>query len=75
MALIIHTHEEFASHIEQVVRHYKCTYLEAVTEFCKKRNLEPEVIAPYISPKMKTAMSAEGQALHLLKKRSHLSFD
>lgn len=75
MALTIHTHEEFASHIEQVVRRYKCSYLEAVTEFCKKRNLEPEAIADYISPKMKTAMSIEGQALHLLKKQNRLSFD
>jgi len=75
MALTIHTPEEFAVTIEHAIRRYKYSYIEAVTDFCKKRGLEPKVIAPYISPKMKTAMFAEGQALNLLKKRNRLSFD
>jgi hypothetical protein len=75
MAFAPHTSEAFAQHIEHAVKKYKMTYLDAVIHFCEQRKLEPESIVPYLSTKMKTAMSREGQALHLLRPRRELPFD
>lgn len=75
MALDIHSSEQFAIHIERQVREHRMTYIDAIIHFCQQRGLDPESIASYVSPKMKTAMLREGQALHLLRKRRELPFD
>lgn len=72
MAFSAHTSEAFAKHIEHCVAAYKMSYMDAVIDFCTKRELEPEDVLPLLSDKIKTAIAAEGQALHFLKKQRAL---
>lgn len=67
MALSINNPEAFAKYIEEKVTKHGMSYMEAVLDFCEKRELEPEQIAPFISTKIKRAIAKEGKALHLLK--------
>lgn len=67
MPVKINNPEAFAKFIEKQVREGGVTYMEAVLDFCDKRQIEPEQIAPFISDKIKRAIAKEGKALHLLK--------
>lgn len=67
MPLKINNPEAFAKHIEKQVKDTGMGYLEAILEFCEKRQIDPEQIAPFISDKIKRAIAKEGKALHLLK--------
>ena len=70
MALRINNPEAFAKYIEGRVAVDGMTYMEAVLDFCEKRQLDPEQIAPFISIKIKRALAKEGKALHLLKQHT-----
>ena len=65
MPLVINNPELFAKHIEKQVSK-GMSYMDAILDFCLKRDLEPESIVPYISDKMKGELEKEGLALHLL---------
>lgn len=67
--------ELFAQHIEKLVRKHGQSYMEAVVEFCAKRELEPESIVPYLSDKIKREIAIEARRLHLLQKSAELPFD
>lgn len=66
MALTISNPEAFARLIERRVEHTNCSYMEAVLAFCEERQLEPELIVPYLNDKMKLAIGKEARGLHLL---------
>lgn len=67
--------EVFAKHIEDVVQNSGMSYMDAILDFCHKREIDPADIAPFISAKMKAALSREGQALHLLKRSTTASLE
>jgi hypothetical protein len=75
MSLSVSNSEAFALYIEHAVRTRKVSYMEAVVEFCEKRDLEPETIVPFLSDKIKHAIAAEAQRLHLLHKSAELPFE
>jgi hypothetical protein len=64
--------ETFALYIEKVVRTRKLSYMEAVVEFCRQRDLEPDTVVPFLSDKIKHAIAVEAQQLHLLHKTAEL---
>lgn len=68
MALILNNPEAFAKHIERLVREQHMSYLHAILHFCERRQIEPEMIAPFITEKMKSELTREGLSLHLLKR-------
>jgi len=72
MSLKIHNSEAFAGHIEHLVATRHLSYLDAILLFCEKRGIEPDAIAPFINDKIKTALSQEGQRLHLLPRMNAL---
>lgn len=72
MALSIHSAEKFAIYIEHRVRDKKMGYMEAVLDFCEKRQLEPEAILPYINDKIKSAIGEEAQKLHMIAFKARL---
>jgi hypothetical protein len=63
--------EAFARHIERVVVKHKTSYMDALLDFCEKRSLEPEAIAPFLSDKIIHQLEREGVALHLLPKTAN----
>ena len=72
MALTVSNAEAFAIYIEKVVQIRHVSYMEAVVEFCNKRDLDPETIVPFLSDKIKHAIAVEAQALHMLQKTAEL---
>lgn len=66
MSLMISNPEAFASYIERVVNNAHCSYMDAILDFCEKRQLDPAHIKPFINDKIKLALLREGRALHLL---------
>ncbi len=68
MPLVIHTPALFAKHIEKQVLK-GMSYMEAILDFCQKRDLEPETVVPYINSKMTEELQKEGLALHLLNSK------
>ena len=65
MPLVINNPELFAKHIEKKVA-AGSTYMDAIIDFCQKRDLEIETIVPYVNDKMKGELEKEGLQLHLL---------
>ena len=75
MSLTIHSTEAFASHIEHCVTRLHMTYMDAVLDFCEKHQLDPEMIVPFLTTKMRTVIQHDAQSLHLIAKRRELPFD
>ncbi len=75
MSLSTSNAELFALHIEKIVHIRGLSYMDAVVEFCTKRDLEPESIVPYLSDKIKTAIGIEAGRLHLLHPSAALPFE
>lgn len=75
MPLKLHNSEAFAKYVEQRVTDTGGTYMDAILEFCAKREIEPEAIVPFLNDKIKNALAKEGQRLHLLPKSSELPLD
>lgn len=71
MPIDILSPELFARQIEATVQQGN-TYLEAITEFCTTRQIEPEEIVGYLSEKMIMHLRREGQDLHFLARTSEL---
>ena len=75
MSFTAHSSEAFAKHIEHAVQVRKMTYMDAVLDFCTRHSLEPDMIVPYLSTKIKTAIQYDAQTLHLIRKRRELPFE
>lgn len=75
MALTTYSSEGFAKHVEHSVRVLKMTYMDAVLDFCEKHHLEPEMIVPFLTTKIKTTIQQDAQKLHLIRTRRELPFD
>jgi hypothetical protein len=65
---IIHNPEAFARLIERKVRDQQMTYLDAILDFCERNQIEPEVVAAFVTDKMKTELTREGLSLNLLNR-------
>ena len=75
MALTTHTNESFAKYVEHAVQTLHMTYMDAVLDFCAKHHIEPEMVVPLLTTKIKTGIQRDAQRLHLIKKRRELPFD
>jgi hypothetical protein len=72
MPLTINNPEAFARYVERVVANSGMSYMDTILDFCDRRAIDPDIIAPFISDKIKRALAREGQALHLLPKTNDL---
>jgi len=64
--------ERFARLIERRVAATKMPYKDAVVEFCETRNLEPHQVVKLLSPKIRTAIQSEAEALRLIRREAEL---
>lgn len=74
MSLQILTSETLAHEIETLVAVKRLSYLDAVLYYCETRKIDPAEIAPYLSDKIKSHLSVDGQRLHLLPREQALPF-
>jgi len=59
--------KEFSLKIEQVRREKRISYMEAVLEFCKEKDIDPGQVSGLISKSLKEKIKAEAIDLKLLK--------
>lgn len=74
MDLKILKSDVFYNEVDIIVRKYKISYIEAVTYFCEKNNVEVEIAAALIkgNPRIKSAVQIEGEDLNILPKSARL---
>ena len=58
--------------IEQIVKDTELSYMEAVLDYAKKSELEPEAMAKMLNQSVKDKIEVEAQKLHLLKRTAKL---
>ncbi len=69
------TAEHFTKFIERTVAAKSISYMDAILDFCEKRQIDPDMIAPFVGDKLKQKLSEEAQALHMMPKRRSLPID
>lgn len=63
---------EFAMHIESVVKDKRMSYLDAVLDYCKENYLEPEDISSLINKPLKDKIEMDFRELNFLPKQAQL---
>ena len=58
--------------IEQIVKDTELSYMEAVLDYAKNSEIEPEVMAKMINQSVKDKIEVEAQNLNMLKKTGQL---
>ena len=58
--------------IEQIVKDTELSYMEAVLDYAKKSELEPEAMAKMLNQSIKDKIEVEAQNLNMLKKTAKL---
>ena len=59
--------DEFSVHIEGLAYHKHITHLEALLDYCERKDIEPASIAKSITSSLKQKLQAEAEDLNLLK--------
>ena len=58
--------------IEEIVKNTELSYMEAVLDYAKKSEIEPEAMAKMLNQSIKDKIEVEAQELHLLKRTAKL---
>ena len=58
--------------IEEIVKNTELSYMEAVLDYAKKSEIEPEAMAKMLNQSIKDKIEVEAQSLNMLKKTSKL---
>ena len=66
------TPKKFSLAVEQVVQECGCSHMEAVLEYCKEHQLEPESVARLVSKGLKDKIEANARDLNYFSKRAKL---
>jgi uncharacterized protein YeeX (DUF496 family) len=66
MTLKLHTQVTFSQEIEKIVKETKSSYYDAVCDYMKNNNIEPESIPRLLNPTIKRKIEAEVIDLNLI---------
>ena len=58
--------------IEEIVKNTELSYMEAVLDYAKKSEIEPEAMAKMLNQSIKDKIEVEAQNLNMLKKTAKL---
>jgi len=59
--------KEFSLKIEAVRKEKRCSYMDAILEFCKEKDLDPGTIGKLVSKSLKEKIKIEALDLKLIK--------
>lgn len=68
MTLKLHTQTTFSREIERLVREKKISYFDAVCDYCKEYNIEPETVPKLLTPQIKSYIELEATDLNLINR-------
>ena len=63
---------EFSMFIDEMVVRLKCTYMEAVINYCNEMDIDIESIGNLINQKLREKIQLEAEQSNLMKPRGHL---
>lgn len=69
------TKNRFTRMVEDTVKQFKLSYMDAIIYTCEKHNLEIEDSKKYISPVIKDKVEAEAMRLNFLPRGNELPFE
>ena len=62
--------KEFSNKIESLSKQKRCSYMDAILEFCKETEIDPGTVGGLISKSLKEKIKADAIQLKLLKNSS-----
>ena len=68
MSIKVHTQTTFLKEIEKIVREQKITYFEAICDYVRHNNIEPETVPKLINARLKQIIETEATDLNLINR-------
>lgn len=63
---------EFSMFIDETVSKLRCTYMDAVINYCNEMDIDVESIGPLINQKLREKIQIEAEQTNMMKPRGHL---
>ena len=70
--MILNTSKTFSINIENLAKEKNITHMEAVLDYCRRNNLEPDTVGRLISKSLKDKIEANARELNFLPKQAQL---
>ena len=64
--------KSFSLEVEKIAKEKNITHMDAVLEYCKKKELEPESVTRLISKSLKDKIEANARDLNFIPKQAKL---
>lgn len=65
----IYDKKEFSRMIEESAAEKGCSYMDAIVDFCEKNEMEIEIAAKLLNPKIKKTIEGEALDVNMLKEK------
>jgi hypothetical protein len=66
------TTKPFSMNIENIVKEKNITHMEAVLDYCRRNEIEPDTVSNLISKSLKEKIEANARELNFLPKQAQL---
>ena len=70
--MTLNTSKTFSMNIENLVKEKNITHMEAVLDYCRRNNLEPDTVGSLISKSLKDKIEANARELNFLPRQAQL---
>jgi len=70
--MTLNTSKTFSMNIENLVKEKNITHMEAVLDYCKRNDLEPDTVGNLISKSLKEKIEANARDLNFLPRQAQL---
>ena len=70
--MTFNTSKTFSMNIENVAKEKNITHMEAVLDYCKRNDLEPDTVGNLISKSLKEKIEANARDLNFLPRQAQL---
>ena len=70
--MTLNTSKTFSTNIENLVKEKNITHMEAVLDYCKRNDLEPDTVGNLISKSLKEKIEANARDLNFLPRQAQL---
>lgn len=63
---------EFSIFIDETVNRLRCSYMDAVINYCNEMDIDVDSIGPLINQKLREKIQMEAEQSNMMKPRGHL---
>ena len=69
---LIQTPKKFSLEIENIAKEKRISHMDAVIDYCQKKNIEPDTVGRLITRGLKEKIEANARELNYLEKQAQL---